>query len=108
MPDAGYTLFLANGVRVAGLMTIPEGAVQMKAPPAWIGYIGVDDVDAAAKKVAELGGKVHREPDDIPTIGRFAVVADPHGAVFALFKGTAMAKCPSSPRMPMAMSAGTS
>jgi predicted enzyme related to lactoylglutathione lyase len=94
MPDAGYTLFLANGVRVAGLMTIPEGAAQMKAPPAWIGYIGVDDVDAAAKKVAELGGKVHREPDDIPTIGRFAIVADPHGAVFALFKGTGDGEMP--------------
>lgn len=87
MPDMGYTLFKAGDVRVAGLMTMPEGAVQMNAPPAWVGYVGVDDVDAAARKVAELGGKVHREPDDIPNIGRFAIVADPHGAVFALFKG---------------------
>lgn len=88
MPGAGYTLFKTDGdVRVAGLMTMPEGALKMNAPPAWLGYIGVDDVDASAKQLKELGGTVHREPDDIPNIGRFAVVTDPHGAVFALFKG---------------------
>lgn len=88
MPGAGYTLFKTDGdVRVAGLMTMPEGALKMNAPPAWLGYIGVDDVDAAAKQLKELGGTVHREPDDIPNIGRFAIVTDPHGAVFALFKG---------------------
>lgn len=88
MPGAGYTLFKTDGdLRVAGLMTMPEGALKMNAPPAWLGYIGVDDVDASAKQLKELGGTVHREPDDIPNIGRFAVVTDPHGAVFALFKG---------------------
>lgn len=88
MPGAGYTLFKTDGdVRVAGLMTMPEGALKMNAPPAWLGYIGVDDVDASAKQLKELGGTVHREPDDIPNIGRFAIVTDPHGAVFALFKG---------------------
>lgn len=94
MPDMGYTLFKADDVRVAGLMAMPEGALKMNAPPAWVGYIGVDDVDAAAKKIAELGGKVHREPEDIPTIGRFAIVADPHGAVFALFKGAGDGEMP--------------
>lgn len=85
MPDANYTLFKTNGMRVAGLMALPEDALKMNVPPAWIGYIGVDNVDAAAKKLAKLGGTVHRQPDDIPGVGRFAVVADPHGAVFALF-----------------------
>jgi hypothetical protein len=85
MPEANYTLFKTNGMRVAGLMTLPEDALKMNVPPAWIGYIGVDNVDAAAKKLAKLGGTVHRQPDDIPGVGRFAVVADPHGAVFALF-----------------------
>lgn len=88
MPGADYTLFKTEGdVRVAGLMTMPEGALKMNAPPAWLGYIGVDDVDASAKQLKELGGTVHREPEDIPNIGRFAIVTDPHGAVFALFKG---------------------
>ncbi len=87
MPDANYTLFKTNGLRVAGLMTMPENALKMNIPPAWLGYVGVDDVDAAATKLAKLGGTVHRQPDDIPGVGRFAVVADPHGAVFALFRG---------------------
>jgi predicted enzyme related to lactoylglutathione lyase len=85
MPDANYTLFKTNGLRVAGLMTLPESALKMNIPPAWLGYVGVDDVDAAAKKLAKLGGTVHRQPEDIPGVGRFSVVADPHGAVFALF-----------------------
>ena len=82
-----YTLFLADGTRVAGLMTMPDGALKMNVPPAWLGYIAVDDVDASAKKLAELGGTVHHEPEDIPGIGRFAIVTDPHGATFALFRG---------------------
>ncbi|MCV9966500.1 VOC family protein [Pararhizobium sp. BT-229] len=94
MPGGSYTLFKAGDVNVAGLMTMPEGALKMNIPPAWLGYIGVDDVDAAAKKLAKLGGTVHREPEDIPSIGRFAIVTDPHGAVFALFKGDGSGEMP--------------
>jgi predicted enzyme related to lactoylglutathione lyase len=36
--------------------------------------------------VRQAGGAVHREPEDIPGVGRFAVVADPQGAVLMLFK----------------------
>jgi predicted enzyme related to lactoylglutathione lyase len=58
----------------------------MGAPPHWSSYICVDDCDAAAEKIKSLGGQVLRAPDDIPEIGRFAVVADPHGAVFEIMK----------------------
>ncbi|MQW87517.1 VOC family protein [Sinorhizobium saheli] len=87
MPGMDYTLFSAGEHQVAGLMTMPEGALEMKVPPAWLGYVGVDDVDAAAEKLRAGGGTVHRSPEDIPNIGRFAIVTDPHGAAFALFKG---------------------
>lgn len=97
MPGMSYTLFNVGERPVAGLMTMPEGALEMKVPPAWLGYIGVDDVDATAAKIAAKGGKVHRAPDDIPGIGRFAVVTDPHGAVFALFKGTGEPPPPADP-----------
>jgi len=56
-------------------------------PSHWVSYIGVDDVDARAAKVTAHGGKVLVPPTDIPTIGRFALVADPQGAIFNLFKG---------------------
>jgi predicted enzyme related to lactoylglutathione lyase len=55
--------------------------------PVWFGYVAVDDVDAKAKDIEAAGGAIHKAPADIPTIGRFAVVRDPQGAVFMLFKG---------------------
>jgi uncharacterized protein len=83
----GYTLFSAGEFRVAGLMALPDSAKAMGAGPFWLGYIAVADVDAAADALKNAGGKVFRAPDDIPGVGRFAVVTDPHGAVFGLFKG---------------------
>jgi hypothetical protein len=52
-----------------------------------MGYVGVDDVDAGAAQAKDLGGTVHHAPGDIPGVGRFAVIADPQGAVITLFKG---------------------
>lgn len=83
MPGMTYTIFQVGESGVAGLMTLPPGA---GAAPAWIGYIGVNDVDEYAEKVAAAGGTVHKAPADIPTVGRFSVVLDPHGAFFILFK----------------------
>ncbi len=87
-PDfPGYKM-LANGeAPFAGSMQLPEQAQKMGAPSHWVAYIAVDDVDAKAEEVKSLGGKVYVPANDIPKVGRFAVVADPQGAVFALFKG---------------------
>jgi len=101
MADRSYTLLSAGPTMVAGLMPIPEEARVMGARPAWIGYIGVDDVDACVARLKTAGGSVHRAPDDIPGIGRFAVVADPHGAAFILFKGAGgEAPAPAAPGTP--------
>ena len=56
------------------------------APPNWLSYFTTADVDASVKKAGELGGKTLAPPMDIPNIGRFAIVQDPQGAVFALFR----------------------
>jgi len=85
MPGMTYTLLNVGDQQVGGLMATPPDALAMGVPPCWTGYVGVDDVDAAAGKAAGLGGSVQRPPDDIPGVGRFAIVADPQGAVFALF-----------------------
>ena len=69
---------------VGGIMETPPELKGM--PPFWSGYIYVDDVDAACTKIKKLGGKVHREPWDIPGILRMAVVADPTGANFNIMK----------------------
>lgn len=80
-----YTLLSAADTMVAGLMETPEEARAMGIPPCWTGYIGVTDLDAKLAALLAAGGSVRRPPENIPTIGRFAVVADPQGAVFILF-----------------------
>jgi uncharacterized protein len=80
-----YTLLKAGETMVGGLMPIPQEAAGI--PPAWMGYIAVDDVKACADKVKAAGGAIHRPPTEIPNIGTFAVAGDPSGAGFLLFKG---------------------
>jgi predicted enzyme related to lactoylglutathione lyase len=87
MPGSAYGLFTIRDVPVAGLMSLPEDTSQTGVTPHWIGYVGVDDVDAAAGRIIELGGAVYVPPTDIPNISRFSVVADPQMATLALVKG---------------------
>lgn len=85
MPGKPYTLFSASDTMVAGLMAIPDEVRAMGIPPCWTGYVGVADVDAMLADLRAAGGTLRRPAEDIPTVGRFAVVADPQGAVFILF-----------------------
>ncbi len=86
MPGMHYSIFSAGETMVAGLMAIPDEAAAAGMKPGWMTYIWVDDVDVYAERVAAAGGTVHRPGADIPGIGRFAVVADPDGVVFNLFR----------------------
>jgi uncharacterized protein len=83
----GYALFVAGGAPVAGLTELRPGASEIGLKPQWIGYVGVDDVDAAASHVGQLGGTVHIPPTTIQTFSRFSVVADPQKATVAMIKG---------------------
>jgi predicted enzyme related to lactoylglutathione lyase len=56
------------------------------APPNWLPYFMVEDVDATTAKVQSGGGAVYMPPNTMEGVGRFAVLADPQGAVFALYK----------------------
>jgi predicted enzyme related to lactoylglutathione lyase len=82
--ETPYTEWQRGGTSIGGMMTIPKewGPV----PPNWLVYFMVSDVDAAAKKAGELGGHAIVPPTDIPKTGRFSVIGDPQGAVFAVFK----------------------
>lgn len=68
-----------EGVFVGGMM-LKEGIVPDDVPCLWDAYIAVDDVDASAKSVEALGGKVVVPPTAIPKVGRFCVINDPQGA----------------------------
>ena len=81
-----YELVSAGPTMVAGMMDIPDEARSMGAKPGWLGYIWVEDVDKALPNLTAAGGKVLKAAADIPGVGRFAVVADPDGAVFMPFR----------------------
>ncbi|MBM3648056.1 MAG: VOC family protein [Alphaproteobacteria bacterium] len=85
MPGMDYTLLKAGEAPMAGLMDMPKEAKGAGAMPGWMGYVGVDNVDAYVGRVTKAGGAVHMPATDIPNVGRFATVADPQGAVFSLF-----------------------
>jgi predicted enzyme related to lactoylglutathione lyase len=79
-----YTVFKNSGEGIGGMYQItPEmGPI----PPHWMVYFAVSDCDAIAQKATEAGGGVIKPPEDIPNIGRFAILRDPSSAVFAVIK----------------------
>lgn len=84
--EAGqYIVASAGGTRVAGMFKM-TGESFKGVPPHWMGYITVADIDASAGKVAALGGRICMPPTDIPNVGRFAMIADPTGAMVALMQ----------------------
>ena len=79
---AVYHEIIAGGQAVGGIHQMgPEFG---GAPPHWMAYVAVDDVEGSAKRVAELGGSVCVPPTDIPGVGRFCVINDPTGATLSL------------------------
>ena len=70
---------------VGGVMDI-RGRIPDEIPAHWLVYFAVDDVDATAQEASEAGANVAAGPDDIPNVGRYAVLTDPHGAAFGIWK----------------------
>jgi predicted enzyme related to lactoylglutathione lyase len=84
-PADVYQLVKVGERVVAGIATMPD-AVPAAAPPHWLTYFWLDDVDAGFERVRELGGQVLRDPVDSP-YGCYAPVQDPQGAAFCLIRG---------------------
>ena len=80
MGDMTYYVLEKDGRKCGGVMTSPIA----EAPAMWLPYIAVDDADAVVARVKRQGGEVKKAPEDIPNIGRFAVLADNAGAVIAV------------------------
>jgi len=85
--DAGplgvYTLFQKGGKNVAGMMN-PTVDYTRNRSPAWYCYVAVDDVDACASRVTQLGGTLIVPPHDVAGVGRVCMLADPTGAAVRL------------------------
>jgi uncharacterized protein len=80
-----YTIWKVGDAMVGGMIDINALELPPEIPPNWLVYFGVEDADAAVAAVEAGGGDVRMGPIDIP-VGRFAVVADPAGAVFAVMQ----------------------
>jgi predicted enzyme related to lactoylglutathione lyase len=81
-----YYIFQLEGQDVAAGYQM-SGAPFEGIPPHWMPYVWVDDVDAIARKAAELRGTIKAPPMDVPNVGRMAVLQDPQGGHFSLFMG---------------------
>jgi predicted enzyme related to lactoylglutathione lyase len=84
-PGMSYTMWTVGERPMGGIMVMPAEAVAAGGGPHWLAYVSVPDTDATVARARELGATVKRPPTDIPTVGRFAVIADPQGAEIAPF-----------------------
>ena len=82
-----YRMISASDGQAGGVMQLNAEMLAGGAKPVWLGYIGVDDVDASVAAVVADGGQVHLPAFDIPGVGRLAMVTDPQGVPFYVMRG---------------------
>ncbi len=84
--DVDYTMADLDGHAAAGIMQLSGEMAASGMPPFWSTYVSVDDIDRAVGKVEPAGGSVMQPAMDVMGAGRFAVVADPAGAVICMWE----------------------
>lgn len=84
-----YAMFTMRGRVVAGIGQMSDEMKGAGVPPLWNSYVNVDDADAIAKKVPELGGQIMVPAMDVMDAGRLAYFMDPEGASFAVWQAKA-------------------
>jgi len=96
-PGSPYLMFRSgDGKAIAGAMRLSEEAKGKGSGPHWRGYIGVGDVDAIAGQAVGLGARIQQPAQDIPGVGRVALLTDPEGAIFGLYSPLDSGSAPSS------------
>lgn len=84
MGGTEYTTFKQGDDMVAGMMTMT--AEWGDAPPHWMVYLQVSDIEAKTAEAEKLGAKVFVPPTDVPGVGRFSLLQDPQGAFFSMIR----------------------
>ena len=82
--NPAYTQFELNGEQIAGAFEM-NPAIPSSVPSYWMVYFNTDDIDRTFQQALQAGAKEVVPPQDYPG-GRFAILSDPHGATFGLFK----------------------
>jgi predicted enzyme related to lactoylglutathione lyase len=80
-PEGIYQMYGRGGSTLGGMY---NKSTDMPGPPCWLFYVTVDDVDATAPRVSDLGGQVLVGPMEVPGGDRIAQCMDPQGAAFAI------------------------
>jgi uncharacterized protein len=78
--EMDYTIIKVGDTGHGGFMAAQEGA-----PSHWLGHVLVEDPDEIARRAEAAGGRVLFGPQDIPEVGRFALISDPQGAIVSAF-----------------------
>lgn len=78
-----YTEWLLAGQPIGGMMAMPK---ESPGPPHWLPYFAVADCASTVMLATSLGAKVYVPPTEIAGTGFFAVLADPQGAAFAIYR----------------------
>jgi predicted enzyme related to lactoylglutathione lyase len=84
--DQTYSIFNLGDRGVGGIISMPPG-VPDEVPAYWLAYFMVADCDATVAKAQELGATSTAPAMEVEGVGRFAPLADPHGAQFAVIAG---------------------
>jgi uncharacterized protein len=82
-----YRMIVNPDGMIGGVMQINAEMKAGGARPTWLGYFGVDDVDASVAAIVADGGQVHLPAFDIPGVGRLAMLTDPQGVPFYVMRG---------------------
>src|SRR5665213_3137027 len=100
--DPSYIMWVTAKGPFGGIRALPEAA--RASGSHWLPYIGTPDLDATLQSAQGLGARVYMGATEVPDTGRFAVLADPQGAVFALFTPAATTQSGGSSSMPQEFS----
>ena len=101
LPGIDYHMIRASDGFAGGILKRSADDSAGGARPGWIGYFGVDDVDAASAAIVSDGGHQHMSPTDIPNVGRLAMLSDPQGALFYIMRGASAERSIAYQRMGM-------
>ncbi|MFD1610262.1 VOC family protein [Sphingomonas tabacisoli] len=82
-----YRMIVAPDGMAGGVMGLTPDMISQGAKPLWMGYFGVDNVDATVDAVVKAGGQVHLPAFDAPNVGRIAMVSDPQGVPIYVMRG---------------------
>jgi predicted enzyme related to lactoylglutathione lyase len=86
--DNDYSMWTNGGQPIGGIFRLGPEQQAQGIPPNWMPYVEVNNVDESASRASAAGGTVVVPPTEIPNTGRFAVLQDPHGATFGIYKSS--------------------